>query len=134
MQLDPNAPILVVDDYKTMVKIVRHLLTQLGYKNVDDAANGAEAFEKMQSQQYSLVISDWNMEPMTGFELLQKVRASGTQTEVPFIMVTAESKPENIAAARAAGVSNYLVKPFNQQSLKTKIDQVFAEAKAAAAA
>lgn len=134
MQLDQNTPILVVDDYKTMVKIVRHLLSQLGYTNVDDAANGAEAFEKMQSQQYGLVISDWNMEPMTGFELLQKVRASGTHSQVPFIMVTAESQPENVAAAKAAGVNNYLVKPFNQQSLKNKIDQVFAAAKAESAA
>ncbi len=131
MSLDPNASILVVDDYKTMVKIVRHLLGQLGYKNVDDAANGAEAFEKLQAKKYDLVISDWNMEPMTGFELLQRVRSAGDNANVPFIMVTAESKPENIVAARKAGVNNYLVKPFNQQSLKAKIDQVFASAAAA---
>ena len=131
MSLDTNASILVVDDYKTMVKIVRHLLGQLGYKNVDDASNGAEAFEKIQAKKYDLVISDWNMEPMTGFELLQRTRADSRNADTPFIMVTAESKPENIVAARKAGVSNYLVKPFNQQSLKAKIDQVFAAAAAA---
>ncbi|MGE3245481.1 MAG: response regulator [Beijerinckiaceae bacterium] len=131
MSLDPNASILIVDDYKTMVKIVRHLLGQLGYKNVDEAANGAEAFEKLKAKKFDLVISDWNMEPMTGYELLQKVRAAGENVKTPFIMVTAESKPENIAAAKKAGVSNYLVKPFNQQSLKAKIDAVFAPAAAA---
>lgn len=133
MSLDPNSPILVVDDYKTMVKIVRHLLGQLGYKNIDDASNGAEAFEKMQSKKYGLVISDWNMEPMTGYALLQKMRASDHHADTPFIMVTAESKPENISAARKAGVDNYLIKPFNQQSLKAKIDQVFDNRQTAAA-
>jgi two-component system chemotaxis response regulator CheY len=133
MSLDPNTPILVVDDYKTMVKIVRHLLGQLGYKNVDDASNGAEAFDKMQTKQYGLVISDWNMEPVTGYELLKRMRASDAHEDIPFIMVTAESKPENITAARRAGVNNYLIKPFNQQSLKSKIDQVFDNAKTAAA-
>ncbi len=115
MQLDPAMPILVVDDYQTMVKIMRNLLKQLGYENVDDAANGAAALEKLQGKTYGLVISDWNMEPMTGYELLQKVREAGQNKDVPFIMVTAESKTDNIVAARKAGVSNYLVKPFNQQ-------------------
>jgi two-component system chemotaxis response regulator CheY len=133
MSLDPNTPILVVDNYKTMVKIVRHLLGQLGYKNVDDASNGAEAFDKMQTKQYGLVISDWNMEPVTGYELLKRMRASDAHEDIPFIMVTAKSKPENITAARRAGVNNYLIKPFNQQSLKSKIDQVFDNAKTAAA-
>ena len=130
MNLDPGMPILVVDDYQTMVKIMRNLLKQIGFENVDDASNGLAALEKIQSKQYGLVISDWNMEPMTGFELLQKVREAGQNKDVPFIMVTAESKTDNIVAARKAGVSNYLVKPFNQQSLKAKIDQVFS-AKAA---
>ncbi len=125
MNLDPGMPILIVDDYQTMVKIMRNLLKQIGFENVDDASNGAAAFEKIQAKQYGLVISDWNMEPMTGFELLQKVREGGQNKDVPFIMVTAESKTDNIVAARKAGVSNYLVKPFNQQSLKSKIEQVF---------
>ena len=126
MDIDPGMPILIVDDYQTMVKIMRNLLKQIGFENVDDAANGAAALEKLKAKQYGLVISDWNMEPMTGFELLQKVRESGHNMQVPFIMVTAESKTDNIVAARKAGVSNYLVKPFNQQSLKAKIEQVFA--------
>jgi two-component system chemotaxis response regulator CheY len=126
MNIDPGMPILIVDDYQTMVKIMRNLLKQIGFENVDDASNGAAALEKLNAKQYGLVISDWNMEPMTGFELLQKMRESGQNMEVPFIMVTAESKTDNIVAARKAGVSNYLVKPFNQQSLKAKIDQVFA--------
>lgn len=127
MNIDPAMPILVVDDYQTMVKILRNLLKQIGYENVDSAANGAEALSMIREKQYGLVISDWNMEPMTGFELLKNVRESGANAEVPFIMVTAESKTDNIVAARKAGVSNYLVKPFNQQSLKSKIEQVFSQ-------
>lgn len=127
MNIDPAMPILVVDDYQTMVKILRNLLKQIGFENVDSAANGAEALELIKQKNYGLVISDWNMEPMTGFELLKRVRESGENANVPFIMVTAESKTDNIVAARKAGVSNYLVKPFNQQSLKAKIDQVFAQ-------
>lgn len=124
MKPDPDMPILIVDDYQTMVKIMRNLLKQIGFENVDDAANGAAALEKIKTKKYGLVISDWNMEPITGYELLQKVRQGGHNQNVPFIMVTAESKTDNINAARKAGVSNYLVKPFNQQSLKAKIDQV----------
>lgn len=131
MNIDPAMPILVVDDYQTMVKILRNLLKQIGFENVDSAANGAEALELIKQKRYGLVISDWNMEPMTGFELLKRVRESGDNADVPFIMVTAESKTDNIVAARKAGVSNYLVKPFNQQSLKAKIEQVFAQQQAA---
>jgi two-component system chemotaxis response regulator CheY len=127
MTLESASPILIVDDYGTMLKIMRNLLKQLGYENVDDASNGAAAFEKIQAKQYSLIISDWNMEPMTGYELLIKVRQSANNAETPFIMVTAESKAENIMAARKAGVSNYLVKPFNAVTLKAKIDQVFGQ-------
>ncbi|HWG06521.1 MAG TPA: response regulator [Beijerinckiaceae bacterium] len=123
MTIDSSLPILVVDDYGTMVRIIRNLLKQVGYENVDDASNGEAALEKMQAKKYGLVISDWNMEPMTGFELLQKVRADTTNAETPFIMVTAESKTDNVIAARKAGVSNYIVKPFNAATLKAKIDQ-----------
>jgi len=125
MTLETSAPILIVDDYATMLKIVRSLLRQLGYENVDDAPNGAAALEMVAAKKYALVISDWNMEPMTGYELLIKMRQSEANAETPFIMVTAESKVENIVAARKAGVSNYLVKPFNAVTLKAKIDQVF---------
>ncbi len=127
MALDLSMPVLVVDDYKTMVRIIRNLLKQLGFENVDDAADGTEAFAKMKDQKYGLVISDWNMEPMTGYELLKQVRGDANLTKTPFIMVTAESKTENVIAAKKAGVNNYIVKPFNAQTLKGKIEAVFGE-------
>ncbi len=127
MALDPNMPVLVVDDYSTMVRIIRNLLRQLGFSDVDDASDGASALEKMQTKRYGLVISDWNMEPMTGYDLLRRVRANPELQATPFIMVTAESKTDNVIAAKKAGVNNYIVKPFNAQTLKTKIEAVFAE-------
>ncbi|SIQ07975.1 MULTISPECIES: response regulator [unclassified Bosea (in: a-proteobacteria)] len=126
MGLDPAMPILVVDDYQTMIRIIRNLLRQLGFENVDDASDGTTAIEKMRDKRYGLVISDWNMEPMSGIELLQRVRDEEKLSETPFIMVTAESKTENVIAAKKAGVSNYIVKPFNAQTLKTKIEAVCA--------
>ena len=129
--IDFSMPILVVDDYKTMVRIIRNLLKQIGFENVDDAASGEAALARIRSKHYSLIISDWNMEPMTGFQLLQKVREDGSSADVPFIMVTAESKTDNVVAARRAGVSHYIVKPFNAATLKAKIDAVFAAAAAA---
>ena len=125
MALDLSMPVLVVDDYKTMVRIIRNLLKQLGFENVEDAADGTEALAKMQNQKFGLVISDWNMEPMTGYELLKQVRSDTNLTKTPFIMVTAESKTENVIAAKKAGVNNYIVKPFNAQTLKGKIESVF---------
>lgn len=127
---DPNMAILVVDDYSTMVRIMRKLLKQIGYENIDEASNGEEALGKIKAKPYGLIISDWNMEPMTGFELLQKVRADESTAKVPFIMVTAESKPENVLAAQKAGVNNYLVKPFSAPVLKEKIDKALADAAA----
>ena len=127
MALDPSMPVLVVDDYSTMVRIIRNLLRQLGFADVDDATNGASALAKMRSKRYGLVISDWNMEPMTGFDLLQRIRTDPGLGETPFIMVTAESKTENVIAAKKAGVNNYIVKPFNAQTLRAKIEAVFAE-------
>ncbi|MDE2578143.1 MAG: response regulator [Hyphomicrobiales bacterium] len=121
-----DMPILVVDDYPTMIRILSNLLKQIGYTNIEEAANGAEAYEKAQAKEYGLVISDWNMHPMTGYELLQKLRADPRTQATPFIMVTAESKTDNVIAARKAGVSGYIVKPFNAQTLKAKIDAVFA--------
>lgn len=125
MIVEPSLPILVVDDYMTMVRIIRNLLTQIGFSNIDEASSGAEALEKIQQKSYGLIISDWNMEPMTGFQLLQKVRENRDLAEVPFIMVTAESKTENVIAARKAGVNHYIVKPFNATTLKAKIDSIF---------
>jgi len=127
MALDLQMPVLVVDDYKTMIRIIRNLLKQLGFEDIDDAADGTEAFEKMQQRRYGLVISDWNMEPMTGYELLKQVRADSGLSKTPFIMVTAESKTENVIAAKKAGVNNYIVKPFNAQTLKGKIEAVFSD-------
>jgi two-component system chemotaxis response regulator CheY len=124
MALDLGIPILVVDDYQTMVRIIRNLLKQLGFENVDEAADGTAALAKLKEKRYGLVISDWNMEPMTGYELLRHVRADEGLKETPFIMITAESKTENVIAAKKAGVNNYIVKPFNATTLKTKIEAV----------
>ena len=109
-----------------MVRIIRNLLKQIGFADVDDANDGSTALAKMHEKRYGLVISDWNMEPMTGYDLLRQVRADPDLGKTPFIMVTAESKTENVIAARKAGVNNYIVKPFNAQTLKAKIDAVFA--------
>ncbi|MEW5422216.1 response regulator [Amorphus sp. 3PC139-8] len=125
MALDYSMPVLVVDDYKTMIRIIKNLLKQLGFEDVDEAADGTEALGKLKERTYGLVISDWNMQPMTGYELLQHVRGDTALSGIPFIMVTAEAKSENVVAAKKAGVSNYIVKPFNAQTLKGKIETVF---------
>ena len=125
MAFDLSMPILVVDDYSTMIRIIRNLLKQIGFENVDDASDGSAALAKLQTKRYGLVISDWNMEPMTGYELLRQVRADPAIGKTPFIMVTAESKTENVIAAKRAGVDNYIVKPFNAQTLQHKIQAVF---------
>ena len=127
MSVDYSMNILIVDDYKTMLRIVRNLLKQLGFTNVDDAADGTEALAKMRGKRYGLVISDWNMEPMTGYELLKEVRSDEGLKPTPFIMITAESKTENVIAAKKAGVNNYIVKPFNAATLKTKITAVIGD-------
>ncbi len=121
-----NMPILIVDDYKTMLKIIRNLLKQLGFSNVDEAMDGSAALQKIRSKNYGLVISDWNMEPMSGLELLKEVRLDSKLKDVPFIMITAESKSENVIAAKEAGVNGYIVKPFTAAILKSKIDTVLA--------
>jgi two-component system chemotaxis response regulator CheY len=125
MAVDTSMPVLVLDDYKTMIRIIRNLLKQLGFANVDEAGDGSAALDMMRLKQYGLVISDWNMEPMTGYELLREVRADDRLSRTPFIMVTAESKTNNVIAAKKAGVNNYIVKPFNAATLKAKIDAVF---------
>jgi two-component system, chemotaxis family, chemotaxis protein CheY len=127
MAIDLSMPILVVDDYNTMIRILRNLLKQLGFQDIDDAADGSAALVKMRLKKYGLVISDWNMEPMTGYDLLVEVRGDPGLATTPFIMVTAESKTENVIAAKKAGVNNYIVKPFNAQTLQNKIEAVFAE-------
>ena len=127
MAVDMNMSILIVDDYKTMLRIIRNLLKQLGCNSVDEAADGSAALAKMRTKNYGLVISDWNMEPMTGYQLLKEVRADETLKSTPFIMITAESKTDNVVAAKKAGVNNYIVKPFNAATLKTKISSVLGD-------
>ncbi len=124
MTIDTSLDVLIVDDYKTMLRIIRNLLKQIGFENVDEAADGTEALGKLRAKRYGLVISDWNMSPMTGLELLQAVRADARLASLPFIMITAESKTENVVAAKQAGVSNYIVKPFNAETLQGKIEKV----------
>lgn len=119
-----NMPVLVVDDYKTMTRLVRGLLEQLGFSNIDDALDGPSALEKIERTPYGLILSDWNMSPMTGLELLKVVRANPKTRSTPFVMVTAEAKTENVVAARAAGVNNYIIKPFNAAVLKAKLTNV----------
>ena len=128
MTVDKAMNVLVVDDYQTMIRIIKNLLKQIGFTNVDEAASGEEALSRIRNKTYGLIISDWNMEPMTGLDLLQQVRGSEEYySDVPFIMVTAESKTENVIAARKAGVNNYIVKPFNAETLKTKIASVIGD-------
>ncbi|MFP4097246.1 MAG: response regulator [Alphaproteobacteria bacterium] len=128
MAVDKNMNVLIVDDYTTMLRIIKNLLKQLGFDNVDEATDGTMALEKIKQKPYGLVISDWNMEPMTGYEFLKTIRASDEPYKtVPFIMVTAESKTENVIAAKKAGVNNYIVKPFNAETLKTKISAVLGD-------
>ena len=125
MSIDKSMNVLIVDDYKTMLRIIRNLLKQIEFNNVEEASDGADALAKLRTGHFGLVISDWNMAPMTGLQLLQEVRADARLGTTPFIMVTAESKTENVVAAKQAGVNNYIVKPFNADTLKTKIDAVF---------
>ena len=127
MAVDVNMPILIVDDYKTMLRIIRNLLKQLNFNNVDEASDGTEALKKLREKEFKLVISDWNMEPMTGLQLLREVRSDIKLKAMPFIMVTAESKTENVIAAKEAGVSNYIVKPFNAETLKQKLSSVLGD-------
>ena len=121
--------VLVVDDYSTMRRIIRNLLNQIGYTDVDEAIDGQDALTKLRSGvTYGLVISDWNMEPMTGYDLLREVRADEKLKSLKFILVTAESKTDNVVAAKKAGVDNYIVKPFNAQTLQSKINAVLEKA------
>ena len=127
MAVDPNMPILIVDDYKTMLRIIRNLLRQLNFTNIEQATDGSMALRKLRERDFSLVISDWNMEPMTGFQLLKEVRADEKLKNIPFVMITAEAKTENVIAAKKAGVSNYIVKPFNAETLKGKLVTVIGD-------
>jgi two-component system chemotaxis response regulator CheY len=133
MTIDRLTPVLVVDDHETMIKIIRGQLRELGFVDVHEANSGAEALTKMRARRFGLIFSDWHMESITGLELLRTVRGDLKLKQIPFIMVTEESRSENVIAAKKAGVSGYIVKPFNAQMLKAKIETVFATRAAALA-
>jgi two-component system chemotaxis response regulator CheY len=127
LAVDKSMKVLVIDDYKTMVRIVRTLMNQLGFQNIEDATDGQTALDMIRSRSYGLVLSDWNMQPMTGYDLLKAVRADERTKTLPFVMVTAEAKAENVVAARQAGVNNYIIKPFTLAVLKQKLTTVLGE-------
>lgn len=122
---DPKTKFLIVDDFSTMRRIVRNLLKELGYTNVDEAEDGAMALAKLRSEQFDFVVSDWNMPGMDGLEMLKQIRADATLAKIPVLMVTAEAKKENIIAAAQAGANGYVVKPFTAATLDEKLAKIF---------
>jgi two-component system chemotaxis response regulator CheY len=126
MTIDRHMPVLVVDDHGTMRSAVRGQLQQLGYIDVDEASGGSDALAKLHRRRYGLIFSDWHMEGMSGLDLLKTVRSDPSQKHIPFIMVTGESRPDNVIAAKKAGVSGYIVKPFDAEMLKAKIETILA--------
>lgn len=123
--VDKNMPILVVDDFSTMRRIVKTCLKQLGFENITEAEDGAVAMSKLQGSEFKLIISDWNMPNMMGIDLLKAVRGDPKFKAIPFLMVTAEAQKENIIEAAKAGVSNYIIKPFTADSLQQKLEAIF---------
>ena len=126
-QLDKNMPILVVDDFSTMRRIVKTCLKQLGFENLSEAEDGKVALDKINNSEFKLIISDWNMPNMMGIDLLKAVRADPKTKHIPFLMVTAEAQKDNILEAAKAGVSNYIIKPFTADGMQEKLDAVFAK-------
>lgn len=122
---DPKTKFLVVDDFSTMRRIVRNLLKELGFANVDEAEDGAVALQKLNSGSFDFVVTDWNMPNMDGLTLLQRIRQSPAHKHLPVLMITAEAKKENIIAAAQAGASGYIVKPFTAATLSEKLDKIF---------
>jgi len=127
MAIDLSMPVLVVDGHGTMICILRNLLKQIGFEDIDDAVDGSAALTKMRDKKYGLIISDWSMTPMTGRELLRRLRADPALSQTPFIMVTPETKTENVTAAKQAGVDGYILKPFNARTLQNKIQAVLSD-------
>lgn len=125
MPADPNMKIMVVDDMSTMRRIVKNVLKQLGFTNIEEAENGKEALEKLKGEPYGFVVSDWNMPVMTGIDMLRAIRADEALKQIPVLMVTAEAQKENIIEAVQAGVSNYIVKPFTAEALQDKMAKIF---------
>lgn len=122
---DKNMKILVVDDFSTMRRIVRNILKQLGFANIEEAEDGDVAFAKLKEGEYQFVITDWNMPNMTGLDLLKSIRAHERLKDVPVLLVTAEAEKENVVQAAQAGVNDYIVKPFTADVLQKKIDRIF---------
>ncbi|MBU0481472.1 MAG: response regulator [Proteobacteria bacterium] len=122
---DTNMKVLVVDDFATMRRIVKNILTQLGFKNIVEADDGTTALQVLKQEKIDMIISDWNMPKMTGLDLLKSVRADPDLANLPFIMVTAEAQQDNIILAVKAKVSQYIVKPFTAETLSEKIDKIF---------
>jgi len=122
---DLNMKVLVVDDFSTMRRIIKNLLKQIGYVNIDEAEDGADAYSKIENGDYGFIISDWNMPNMDGLELLGKIRSNDKLKHLPLLMVTAEAEKEKVISAIQAGVNNYIVKPFTAEILKEKMDKVF---------
>jgi two-component system, chemotaxis family, chemotaxis protein CheY len=122
---DKNLKMLVVDDFSTMRRIVRNLLKELGYTNVDEAEDGVAAMQKLKGGNFQFVITDWNMPNMTGIELLKAVRVDPTLKHLPVLMITAEAKKENIIEAAQSGASGYIVKPFTAGTLEEKLNKIF---------
>lgn len=123
--IDRNMKILIVDDFATMRKIVKTLFERLGFHKITEAEDGAEALAKLKADSFDFIVSDWNMPKMMGLDLLKAVRADQSLKDIPFLMITAESQKENVVQAVQAGVSNYVVKPFNQEVVETKLLQIF---------
>ena len=123
--VDRDMPILVVDDFNTMRRIVKTCLKQMGLENITEAEDGVQALAKLQGAEFKLIISDWNMPNMMGIDLLKAVRADEKLKKIPFLMVTAEAQKENIIEAAKAGVSNYIIKPFTADSLQQKLEAIF---------
>lgn len=123
--IDRNMKILIVDDFATMRKIVKTLFVRLGFHKITEAEDGAEALAKLKADSFDFIVSDWNMPKMMGLDLLKAVRADQSLKDIPFLMITAESQKENVVQAVQAGVSNYVVKPFNQEVVETKLLQIF---------
>ena len=122
---EKNLKILVVDDFSTMRRIVRNLLKELGYTNVDEAEDGIAALQKLKGSNFQFVVTDWNMPNMTGIELLKAIRADATLKTLPVLMITAEAKKENIIEAAQSGASGYIVKPFTAGTLEEKLNKIF---------
>ncbi len=122
---DPKTRFLVVDDFSTMRRIVRNLLKELGYTQVEEAEDGVDGLSKLRSGQFDFVISDWNMPNMTGIDMLKAIRADPALSKLPVLMVTAEAKKENIIAAAQAGANGYVVKPFTAATLDEKLAKIF---------